>query len=113
MTALQAKYAMVEFKDPEDALKALKLTGLKLEGKKLVIKPRRVEQPQPKRERKALDLHQDAGLALIKKNLSQCGVNISEERMKEMPQVSVIRQSYKHTPPIENSTGVNEFKECV
>lgn len=83
----QAQYAMVEFSDPGDALKALKLSGLQVEGKKLVIKPRRLE--VPKKEKKALDSSEDSSLSTVEK-LSQCGVNVSEERMKQIPEVGLL-----------------------
>ena len=91
---MQVSYALVEFKDPADALKAMKLTGLQLAGKKLVIKPRRVEPKRKERDPKTTPEQSPPaamaveGMSLLSQQLWQLGVHVSEEEMRQIPEVS-------------------------
>ncbi len=81
-------YAMVEFKDPSDALRALKLTGLQLEGKKLVIKPRKLEIKKAEKPRRRTPTPDFVMKTELEKQLAGLDVFISEDKMKEIPEVS-------------------------
>ena len=85
---------MVEFKNPDDAMKAVKLSGLQLGGKRLVIKPRTVQQPKKEVKKKppVLQAEMEVGgesRTERERELAELGVVISEERLRAIPEVSV------------------------